>query len=131
MSNSTPPPIAEPRDVRERVNLSKSNPDEGDNSGISDDEIRTHLEDATFELSQATRVGRMNDSLRKQLEWRIAAIQILSIRKGSRSYHQQSLGSMSRSYESKMIDKLEKWCKRHGPEGLFKESDFWAASIQG
>lgn len=128
-----PDPIAEPRDVRRRINLDDPEQfDEVDVSGISDADIRMFLEDASFDLSQATDIDAMEDGLRRQLEWRMAALEILTIRKGSRAYHQQSLGSMSRSYEARITNELREWCETHGPDGLFDDTDeFWSASIQG
>lgn len=122
-------PLATPHDVRARLNLpEKGQLDSG--AGISDDEIRPYLEDAAFDIQQAGTQG-LSDDLRKQLEWRLAGIAILSQRKGLRSYHQQSLGSMSRSYEVKSVEELKEWVKRHGPAGLVDEGEFWHASIQG
>lgn len=122
-------PLADPEDVRSRLNLPDT--DEAE-AGISDSEIQTRLEDATFDITQVQKPSRMDDGLRKQLEWRLAGLKILSQRKGLRSYHQQSIGTVSRSYEEKTTEKLAEWIERHGPPGLIDEDgEFWHASIQG
>lgn len=103
-----PEPIALPHDVRSRLNLSDATTGDAELSdgGMSDDDISTYLNDAVFKIAQVNDFEAIEADVRKQLEWRLAAIDILSTRIGHRAYHQQSLGSMSRSYEVKMIDKL-------------------------
>lgn len=108
-------PIATPNDVRARLNL----PEPGQLGGgatISNQEISVYLEDAAFDLRDYS----LDADLRKQLEWRLAGIKILSQRKGLRSYHQQSLGSMSRSYEVKSVEELKEWVRTHGPSGILE-----------
>ena len=98
-----PDPIAIPHDVRSRINL----PDDAEGmGGVSDQDISTYLEDATFALAQVNDLETIEGDVREQLEWRLAAIDILTTRLGQRAYHSQSLGSMNRSYEVKMVEKL-------------------------
>ena len=98
-----PDPIAIPHDVRSRINLPDAAEGEG---GISDGDIQTYLEDATFDLAQVNDLGAIEPDVREQLEWRLAAIDILSTRFGSRAVRQESLGSSQRSYEVRTVEAL-------------------------
>lgn len=109
-------PIATPTDVRSRLNLPEKD-EFAQDSGISDQEIQTYLEDAAFENARHNDVGEMSDEHRKQIEWRFAGLKILSYRKGLRAYHQQSLGSMSRSYEAKSVEELRNELQDLDPSG--------------
>lgn len=100
-----PDPIATPQDVYTRINIPEAE-GRADGNGVSEDDVITYLLDAVFALEQGNDLGTIADDVRRQLEWRLAAIDILTTRIGSRAYHQQSLGSMSRSYEVKMVEKL-------------------------
>lgn len=127
-------PVATPSDVRERLNLPDPQSEQGIevSSGISDSEIETYLADANFEIRQAADTEEIDNELQRRLEWRLAAIEILSHRQGSRETQQESIGSLSRSYASSSIGELKEWVKRHGPDGLVDDHDeFWSASIQG
>lgn len=117
-------PIATADDVRRRLNLPDSGEFDG-SPGISDSDIEGYLEDAALDNARAnsetaleSKAAEMGteidaDDVRKQIEWRLAGIKILSYRKGLRAYHQQSLGSMSRSYEVRSVpglrDELADW----------------------
>lgn len=107
-------PIADPSDVRTRLNLPEDTPD---GNGISDDDILVYLVDAAAENARENNLSRMDDAQRRQIEWRLAGIKILSYRKGLRAYHQQSLGSMSRSYETKSIEDLRAELEDWDPSG--------------
>lgn len=120
-------PLADATDVRSRINLPESTPD---GNGVSDVEIQTYIQDATDDIELDGSLNEMDDTLRKHVEWRLAAIKILSQRKGSRSVHQHSLGSMSRSYEVKTIEELKDWLKRHGYAGLIEDNEFWHTTIK-
>ena len=122
-------PIATPHDVRARLNLPDTTDSVDGVSGISDSDIKTYLEDAAFENQQANNLSRMDDATRKQIEWRLAGIKILSYRKGLRAYHQQSLGSMSRSYETKSIDDLRSELMQLDPSDSLGQKSKPTASI--
>lgn len=124
-------PIAHPEDVRRRLNLPDTSDLDDGEAGISDADIHVYLEDAAFDIQQATDFATLDDDLRKQLEWRLAGIKILSTRRGQRAYHQQSLGSMSRSYEVKSVEELKEWVRNHGPSGLVDSDEFWHATVNG
>lgn len=98
-----PDPIATPNDVRSRINLPDAAEGEG---GVSDRDISTYLEDATFDLAQVNDLDTIDPDVREQLEWRLAAIDILSTRRGSRAPGQESIGSAQRSFEENMVDTL-------------------------
>lgn len=119
-------PLADATDVRSRINIPESTPD---GNGVSDAEIGVYIQDATDDIELDGSLNEMDDTLRKHVEWRLAAIKILSQRKGSRAVHQHSLGSMSRSYEVKMIEELKDWLKRHGYADLIEDNEFWHTTI--
>lgn len=119
-------PLANATDVRSRINIPESTPD---GNGVSDAEIDVYIQDATDEIELNGSLKGMDDTLRKHVEWRLAAIKILSQRKGSRSVHQHSLGSMSRSYEVKTIEELKDWLKRHGYADLIEDNEFWHVTV--
>lgn len=123
-------PVATPDEVRSRLNL----PTEAESpAGISNEDIQTYLEDAAFEVDQVSSGGQIGDALRKQLEWRLAGIMIFGTRKDLRSYHQQSQGNASKTFEVKQIDELKQWVRRNDPTGslLADQRDFWYESYQG
>lgn len=109
-------PIATAQDVRGRLNLPDAGEFEG-SPGISDEDIELYLEDAAADNVRENDLGRMDETTQKQIEWRLAGIKILGQRKGLRAYHQQSLGSMSRSYEVKSIDELRSELDDWDPSG--------------
>lgn len=119
-------PLANATDVRSRINLPESTPD---GNGVSNTEIDVYIQDATDEIELNGLLNEMDDTLRRHVEWRLAAIKILSQRKGSRSVHQHSLGSMSRSYEVKTVEDLKDWIKRHGYAGLIEDDEFWHVTV--
>lgn len=125
MSAEPPEPVSTPSDVTGRLNL----------EGIDGDDVRTHLQDAAFELWQANRGVRIHDHVRSQLEWRLAAIDILSHRTDQRAYESHDIGSFSRDYEVSMVEKLRedvaRISKRHGLSNPLEDEEFWHASIQG
>lgn len=117
-------PEATPDDVRDRTNIDLGN-----------EEITPHLKDATFDLSQSNNIASIDEDVRMQLEWRLAALKIRSIRKGDRAYHSQSLGSMNRSYEVKTTDELrddiERIAEENGLTNPLESDEFWHVTRQG
>lgn len=119
-------PIATATDVRSRLNLPDKDTTVGDTTGISDPEIQPYLEDAADANARENDVGSMDDGVRKQIEWRLAGLKILSYRKGLRAEQQKSIGSSSRSYETKSIvelrNELNKWDPSGNLASEFKEN---------
>lgn len=101
MSSTETTPVATAKDVRDRTNID-----------LDEASIDPHLKDAVFDIAQSNTIGDIGDGVRKQLEWRLAAYKILSLRKGDRAYHSQSLGSLNRSYEVKSTDELREEIRR-------------------
>lgn len=122
-------PIATPTDVRDRLNLPDETETVGDTAGISDPAIQTYLDDAAADNARANDIGKMGDNVRKQIEWRLAGLKILWYRKGLRAYHQQSLGSMSRSYETRSVEELRSELDRWDPSGTLASEYKETASI--
>lgn len=122
-------PVATAADVRDRLNLPGETETLGDISGISDEDIKAYLDDAAFDNARVNsqedleaKAEEMDgditaEDVREQIEWRLAGIKILSYRKGLRAYHQQSLGSMSRSYETRSIRELREELRDLDPSG--------------
>lgn len=119
-------PIAEPIDVRNRLGLPEEDKPE---SSISNDRIQTYLEDAAADNARVNNVARMDDATRKQIEWRLAAIKIYSYSKGDKAFHQQSMGTMSRSYEVRSVDELKAELDSWDPSGRLAHQDKRTASI--
>lgn len=117
-------PEATPDDVRDRTNIDLSN-----------EEITPHLKDAVFDLSQSNDITSIDEDVRMQLEWRLAALKILGYRKGDRAYHSQSLGSMNRSYETKsteeLRDDIERIAEANGLQDPVDTDEFWHVTRQG
>lgn len=122
-------PVATAEDVRARMNFPKETESVGAGSGISNGDITTYLKDAAADNARVNNVEQMDGSTREQIEWRLAAIKILAYRKGLRAYHQQSIGSMSRSYETKSIDDLRGELDRWDPSGSLAHQDKPSASM--
>lgn len=117
-------PEATPDDVRDRTNID-----------LGKEEITPYLKDAVFDLSQSNDIGSIDEDVRMQLEWRLAALKILGYRKGDRAYHSQSLGSMNRSYETKSTEDLrsefDRIVEANGLQNPLEDEEFWHASVQG
>lgn len=122
-------PAATPEDVRARLNLPDETESFNAGSGISNEDILRYLKDAAADNARENNVDRMDESTREQIEWRLAALKILTYRKGLRAYHQQSLGSMSRSYETKSIEDLRGELDEWDPSGNLAHQDKPSASM--
>lgn len=80
-------------------------------------EIQSYLDDATYENELANDVAAMDTETIRQIETRLAAIKILTLRQQDRAVTNESLGSANKSYEVGMVSQLRRELAARDPSG--------------
>lgn len=87
-------PLAEPSDVRGEID-----------TRLDDDDIQFFIDDAAFENDRVNTIDNQSDGLRVRIERKVAAIKILE--RKEREYTDESVGSVSYSYEVSTVSRLK------------------------
>lgn len=86
-------PIATPDDVTQEID-----------TGIDTSRIQHYLDDAAFENDQHNDVSSQSDAVRKRIEYKLAAIKILT--RPDREVASKEVGPVSTDYEVSTVEEL-------------------------
>lgn len=102
-------PVASASDVSDRIP-----------TNLSTGEIDTYLSDAVFDLEQEFDLSNKSDDWRVQVEWRLAAYKILTLKEKETTKEQRESASVT--YAESRVDELRDQIRQLTDDKLLDES---------